>query len=53
MTVIRVTDTASREDIGRAITALRAKQQRAHVESVRAEVQVEIDALLERWEQAR
>lgn len=52
MAVVRVTDTANREAIGQAITALRAKQQRAELESVRAEVQVEIDALLERWEQA-
>jgi hypothetical protein len=50
--VVRVTDSASRAEIEQAVSALRAKQVRAELETTRAEVQVEIDSLLERWLQA-
>lgn len=47
--VIRITDTSTRPEIARAITVLRSRQLACRLEATRAEVQVEIDALLERW----
>ena len=49
MTVVRVTDQPTRLDIAKAVTALRAKQMRAETQAVKAEIQTEIDGLLERW----
>lgn len=53
VTVVRVTDQPTRLDIAKAVTALRAKQIRAETQAVKAEVQAEIDALLDGWESAR
>ena len=53
MTVVRVTDQPTRLDIAEAVTAQRAKQMSAETQAVKAEVQAEIDALLDGWERAR
>jgi hypothetical protein len=53
VSVIRITDATTRLDIAKAITALRGKQQAVAYEATKAEIQTEIDALLERWDDAR
>lgn len=52
MTVIRVTDDSTREEFAEAIGHLRHKQLGAVIPSTRAEIGVEIDALLEAWAKA-
>jgi hypothetical protein len=52
MAVIRVTDDTTRAELAEAITNLRARQQAATLDVTKAEVQVRIDALLERYEGA-
>lgn len=52
MTVIRVTDDATRADLAEAIGHLRARQLGAVIPSTAAEIGVEIDALLEAWAKA-
>ena len=52
MTVLRITETSTRADIERAITALRAQQLATSVESLKTEKQVAIDALVDKWERA-
>lgn len=49
MTIYRVTDTGTRETIGKAITALRAEQLRAVIPSSAEEIGQRIDLLLEEW----
>lgn len=51
--IVRVTDQSTRLDIAKAITVLRARQLRAKLDATKAEVQAEIDALLERWDATR
>lgn len=53
MSVLRITDDATQADIAEAIGHLRDKQRRAELDTTRAEVQTEIDALLDAWEAAR
>lgn len=48
MAVIRVTDDATNLDLARAITALRAKQIAVELQATKAEIQTEIDGLLDR-----
>jgi hypothetical protein len=50
--LIRITDASTQADIGRAINALRAQQAATGLSELKAEKQVEIDALLERWPSA-
>lgn len=52
MSVIRVTDQSTQPEIAAAITALRAQQSATSLPELKAEKQVEIDALLERWPSA-
>lgn len=52
MALLRITDDSTRAEIEEAIGHLRAKQRRAALETTRAEVQTEIDALLEAWKAA-
>lgn len=43
---------STRADIAEAIGYLRDKQQRACIASTKAEIQVDIDGLLDRWDAA-
>jgi hypothetical protein len=51
VTIVRVTDEATREQIATAIAALKTKHDRlpAHFEAKRAEIMDEIDALVDEW----
>jgi hypothetical protein len=51
-TLLRITDDSTRPELEEAIGHLRDKQQRAVLETTRAELQVSIDALLDRWAKA-
>ena len=51
--ILRITDDSTRADLAEAIRALRAKQQRVTLAAAKAEIQVEIDGLLDRYEAAR
>lgn len=47
-TILRVTDDSTRADLEEAIGHLRARQQRVELDATKAEIQAEIDALLDR-----
>ena len=53
MTLLRITDDSTREEIAEAIGHLRARQICAVIPSTAAEIGAEIDALIEAWDKAR
>lgn len=52
MRYLVITDDATRDDLEEAIRNLRAKQQRACIESTRQEIADDIDELLGLWVEA-
>jgi hypothetical protein len=53
MTLLRITDDSTREEIAEAIGHLRDRQRAAVIPSTAAEIGAEIDALIEAWGKAR
>jgi hypothetical protein len=53
MTLLRITDDSTREEIAEAIGHLRARQRQAVIPSTAAEIGAEIDELIEAWGKAR
>ena len=52
MSILRITDDSTREELAEAIGHLRLRQLGAVIPSTAAEIGVEIDALLEAWAKA-